>query len=157
MSSSADLVLKNISWVVEGVDPTHDGPGRGFEPVDLTVADPEALPLPRAYSVMWRGEEPADPSFSDATERVAEHRYSVEVYYPHEYPLDYRQEIALCDRHDLLKALRDDENFFGWEAAHASDDIGLWARSVEGVELVDEMEHTATLRIDLRCTIREEE
>lgn len=155
MSSKADLVLENIYWRVESIDPSHSG--QGFRPIDPAKLTPEQLADgERLFWVDWVDEELPEDGVSDIYERIAPHRFELRVIYS-ACDLQKRQKKALQDRHDIIKALRDTTLFVGYEAGNASADTGLIARWVRRVERTDETEGADTMVYSLECTIQETE
>lgn len=157
MGSQADRVLRNFSWRVRSIAPTHQRPGKRFAWYDPRRLDSDASPVCRLFNVRWLGDDDDGSSVTDMVERRALHRYRLDVLYPDEHESMLQQEIILQDRHDLIKALRDDRLWVGTSADDPAADIGLQSRRNLPSELIDDDTSTSTLRMVWECEIWETE
>jgi hypothetical protein len=123
VASTADLALRNFKWRLENTTLAYDRPGdRGdaLRWIDEVVTDPESTAgLTRKFNVVWLGQTGPDEEsdVSDISERIADHQFEVNVYYATEIPLLTRQAMALQDRHDIYKTLRNMDNRVGYSDA----------------------------------------
>lgn len=159
MASRADSVLRNFRWRVESTAPTHQRPLKPFRWIDPRRVDSDGSPTTRLFHVQWLdGDDDRDASVTDMVERRAVHRFQLDVLYPREYESMLLQEIVLQDRHDIIKALRDDRLWVGTSAADPLSDIGLKSRTLGSpTEMVDGETNTPTLRMIWECEIWETE
>ena len=137
MASVADLALRNFKWRIESIAPTYQRPNRNvFRWIDDARIDPESTAgLLRAFNVVWMGQAaPEDGDVSDICERDSTHSFEVSLYYPTEVELLGRQVMALQDRHDIYKALRNMDNRAGYDADNTTGVV------VQSRELGDDWE-----------------
>jgi len=160
----AHRVRQNFVFRIEALTPTAtDGNLRTqFRERDPTRVDADqASGLARTFTVKWLSAD-EDVGITDFTTRDAWHTYEVRVAYPADkLPYSTLQDVMLQDRHDILLALRNADNFVGFPGTgNGSTAIGLENR----VRVEDELDEgdndeviTWTWRAVFRCNILEDE
>jgi len=121
-------VWQNFVAVVEGISPTFGDPDRGFYYYDPEHVDPSIGVGERSFTLRWLDSD-ADREPTCTAERIADHLWELEVVYTVGPPNREMHELFLSDRNDILKALRDDRNWFGpTDYTDTTQNIGLFAR-----------------------------
>lgn len=132
MAATAQLVFENFIWRIESKTPTDTSVlTEGFL-YSSGYKVPEET-RPRSFSVLWNssGEDAmagGDPIVEDLSGRIADHQYTVEVYYRAEFGDRDLQKVILLDRHDIAKQLRDPALFVGYDDDNSSASLGVCDR-----------------------------
>jgi hypothetical protein len=131
--SNLSRAYHNFIWRLEGITPTNSTSGLRFRNFDPLKRSPKrSTGDVRKFSVAWLGSradgEDESPDANDMYSRTARHNFEISVEYPAVYPWDTMQQLVADDRHDILRALRDQANNIGYSASNATTDIGLWER-----------------------------
>lgn len=162
--STSDLVRQNFVWRIESQTPTSSLLKPRFTEIDplRLDADQAAGVGERSFSVYWLGSEEdnvvdGEGITDNENQRIAEHRYRVDIYYTTK--LDYRdlQHAMLQDRHDITRLLRSGDNIKGYNADNSSTELGLFNRIRESDELIMDDPDVWVYRATWRCTIEESE
>ena len=129
MSANAHLVYANFAWRLENATPTSTFLAKQrFQRIDPMRLDPgQGAGLLRAFSVAWLGSG-GDEGATDGSSRLAIHTYEVRVYYPTKPRWDDLHALILSDRHDVIKRLRATDYYAGYDDAHPTTSVGLFAR-----------------------------
>jgi len=159
VSSKADLVLRNFYWKIAATTPTtYTGARPAFRAVDPDDLDPErSSGLTRGFAVMWIGSgrehEVEEAPITNGVDRVATHRYLVEVYYSAKYKWLDAQAIALQDRDAITAALRTNTSLTGYNADNPSADLTATHRIREGDELITPAEGGGVWRLRMTWVV----
>ncbi len=160
MASTANLVLDNFIWRIEGISPTVDA-AVPFKYLDGPHTAPLASSRDRVFDVQWEGSADAhtvdgQPITAVDNNRITDHVFVVTVRYPAEQNQRGVSKRALEDRHDILKRLRDGSLWVGYDDNNTATDLGLHNRyrTEDKLELDD---NTWTYTSQWTCTIEESE
>lgn len=155
MASCADLVVDNIRWRLTELDLSYAG--RGLQPIDPDQMKPEDMAgCERLFWVEWDGEDLPEGGVSDITERIADHRMTVQVIYSKQIAIERRTRMMLQDRHDIIKCMRDVDLFNG-HAKDSTASTGLLARWVRSASRTGGVTGSDVMEFELECTIQESE
>lgn len=125
MADELSRVLDNYNWRMEAVSPRSTIGIESFRAIDPLGVEPgESDGLTRCFWVEWLGSGPGHTT-EDSIMRVADHAIVVSVVYSHDYRWQDRHKLMVSDRHDILKALRDDSKWVGYSDTNSSTDIKL--------------------------------
>lgn len=156
MATTLDKVLLNFQWRISSIAPTSTICGKGFflkDPRDL--ANGESTGLERGFQVTWAGSEPQQ-AVTDQWQWVCNHRFIVEVLYSPTRGWQESHELVLSDRWDLIKALRDDALFVGYDADNAATDLDVIDRWFEGDDFAVDPDASVFIYSQIwRATVRE--
>jgi hypothetical protein len=91
--------------------------------------------------------------------RLGDHLFRVEVYYSSDKKWQELQRLLLIDRHDLIKALSNSDDYNGINAANPSTATSMHSRTLESSEIdYDNIEQGwVTLHQEWLCTLNESE
>ena len=111
--------------------------------------------MTRAFYCQWLSSGgPRD--IEDGYFRASENAFIVSMFYSTDYKWDVLNEMVTKDRNDMLKTLRSEASWSGYNDANPSAEIGLMDRLYTGTSLdVEPGFPTATLRLDFNCTVKE--
>jgi hypothetical protein len=173
MSTNLHRVVSNTRWRIEALTPSHvygppDSPikFRRFDPFEAEPANTSGWV--RAFFVHWLGSS-LDIGATNLDIREAIHPVFVHIIYPPAaLPYEELEAMWLQDRHDIIKAMRDQAQRAGYDADNTTGDIGLMVRrrgSPDTVRaggelipgLVNLNPNILQLVIELHCEVREEE
>lgn len=132
MATTLHRVRQNFVWRLKAVTPTCDISGERFEQLDASKLDKtDSQGLERSFQVNLLEGGP-DLEATSAAYRSSVYTFLVQVvYWPGRGP-DACHEIMLQDQWDMVKALRDDRLYVGYEDANPSTDICIVSRELEG-------------------------
>ena len=155
-ATSAHLVLENFAYRTKLITPTIAGERYKELGVDLPEIEPGEQPgTTRMFTIDWDEAAPVEGKWS-GYDRIAWHTVIQVVYYPAASLGDRaaRYELILSDRHDIISALEAQSSRDGYDADHASTDVGLQVRQC-GVTSLDRDEDVWQLVLPFQCLIKE--
>lgn len=144
--SNLSYAYQNFIWRLEAITPTSTTSSFKFRSFDPLKRSPKrSTGDVRKFSVSWLGSgadgEDEAPDANDMYSRTARHNFEIKIEYPAVYPWDTMQQLVADDRHDILKALRNQANNVGYNASNTTTDIGLWERrrTSDSLEINDDV------------------
>ncbi|MEE9366924.1 MAG: hypothetical protein V3W44_09580 [Dehalococcoidales bacterium] len=109
-----------------------------FTYVDPFRAELDSLGASRIFTINWLEAQPDEEIHSGPDARRGDHLIEVVVWYPLG-PDGFKwldaQKMVMQDRHVIIKQLRDDAKWIGFNADNTGTDIGLHKRWPEGEEI----------------------
>ena len=157
MATKLHHVFQNFIYRIESITPTSTICGKNFYRLDTKqIAIDESSGLERSFIISWLGSGDDDiPTDQDI--RVSEHKFLVQVVYWPGRGWETAHELILQDRHDLIKCLRDDAKFCGYDAEHSTDALRLFGRVRDSDEIDMSDPDVWVLRMIWKCYIADEE
>lgn len=157
MATTLDKIFQNFIYRIEAITPTSNICGKNFNRLDpKQIALNESAGLERNFVITYLGSD-SDDTPTDEAIRTAEHKFLVQVLYNPGRGWEVAHELILNDRHDLIKALRDDAKFDGYDSSHTTDAIRLHGRIRENDEIDMSDPDVWVYRAIWKCYITEEE
>jgi len=154
---SLDQVYQNIIWRVEAITPTFTiSPSRFLHnDFPLHMTDEQAL-KERLFSAEWdRGDPVSD--FSDLNQRWSPQFFTFEISYDASRDLDKLHALMFDDRNKIHAALRNPDNFVGYDDDNSATDINLKGRWLDSEEVDKDRETMWVMRQLWRLTVAEDE
>jgi len=142
MATNLHNVLRNFVWRMETITPQDTATEtKLFSFIDPYRDNMAVMGAARLFTVNYLEGEPDDEIHATNDMRRGDHVVEVVVWYPlgvdgFEW-LD-AQAMVLADRHVIIKQLRDDSKWIGYDADNTSTDVGLHNRWPAGEELTVE-------------------
>jgi len=165
MATSIHNVLRNFVWRIETTTPQDTTTEtKGFSFIDPHRDDLSVMGAARLFTINYISGEPDSEWHAGIDARRGDHVIQVELWYPLGVDgfgwLDV-QALMLADRHVLIKQLRDDTKWVGYDADNTSGSIGLHKRWPAGEELevadIGTEASALVLRMNWNCNIYEVE
>jgi len=153
MASNLHHVHANIRWRIETCTPQLTRGGLGsFKYLNATPAA-QSTGTSRGFTV-GRPRAGEIDGTTNCYSRIQDLHFMVEVFYGSHFTPEALAEVIEQDRHSLIKQLRDQRLWKGYDATHTTDDIGLMARWPEPDE-VTQVGSLTVLRLPWRCKVKE--
>tara|TARA_Y100000310_G_scaffold295741_1_gene327373 strand:- start:134 stop:601 length:468 start_codon:yes stop_codon:yes gene_type:complete len=152
---SLGQIYQNIIWRVEAITPSFTISPSKFRHNDqpLHMTDEQAL-KERMFSVEWdRGDPVTD--FSDLNDRWSPQFFIFEISYDASRDLDKYHELMFSDRDQIHSAMRNPDNFMGYNDDNSTADIGIKGRWLDSEEQDSDRETMRIMRQIYRLTVSE--
>lgn len=155
---SLNQIYQNIIWRTESLTPDNVTLSPSvFQHNDfpLYMTEDQAL-KERMFTVEWDGGDPV-MDFSDLNERWSPQFFVMEIAYDAKRDLDKLTELMFSDRNQIHAALRNPDNFVGYDSSNTTTDIGLKGRWLDSEDQDRDRETMRILRLTFRLIVAETE